>query len=165
MHFPGERPWALRWETISRAVSFEGKRVIELGCNLGLLSIHARLAGAASVVAVDHNQRVLDAASKAAAVFGAEVIFHRIDFDQDADWEVRLGTGDLVTALSLTYWLRDKDRIWSYLAQFSEVLFEGHEPAEEIKSRLKAHGFAVVEELGVSERNRIIFHATRRIPS
>jgi SAM-dependent methyltransferase len=164
MHFPGERPWTLRWETISRKVSFRGKRVVELGCNLGLLSIQACLAGAETVVAADHNQRILAAAAKAAALFGAEVIFRQIDFDKDADWESSLGTGDLVSALSLTYWLRDKERLWRYLARFPEVVFEGHEPAEEIELRLRAHGFTVIERLGVSERNRVIFHAMRRIP-
>ena len=163
MHFPGERPWALRWETISREVSFQRKRVVELGCNLGLLSIHASLAGAETVVAADHNQRVLNAAAKAATLFGANVTFRQVDFDQDADWESSLGTGDLVSALSLTYWLRDKERLWSYIARFPEVVFEGHEPAEEIEHRLKTLGFTVIERLGVSERNRVIFHARRQI--
>jgi tRNA A-37 threonylcarbamoyl transferase component Bud32 len=162
MNFPGERPWVLRWEMISRAVSFRGKRVVELGCNLGLLSIHASLVGAGTVVGADHNQQILDAAAKAAAVFCAEVTFRQVDFDHDADWETRLGTGDLVTALSVTYWLRDKERLWNYIGRFPEAVFEGHEPAEEIRTRLKARGFAVIEELGVSERNRIIFHAMRR---
>ncbi len=161
LHLPGERPWVLRWEIISRAVSFRQKRVVELGCNLGLLAIHASLAGARDVVGADNNPRVLDAARKAAAVFGAKVTFRLIDFDRDQAWECGLGPGDLVTALSVTYWLQDKRRLWAYLAQFPEVIFEGHEPPEEIEGEFKARGFTAIGRLGVSERNRVIFHATR----
>jgi SAM-dependent methyltransferase len=165
LHLPGERPWVLRWEIISGAVSFRGKRVVELGCNLGLLAIHASLAGARDVIGVDNNPRVLDAARKAAAAFGAKVAFRLVDFDRDQAWEPSLGPGDLVTALSVTYWLHDKQRLWTYLAQFPEVVFEGHEPPEEIEGELKSRGFAMISRLGVSERNRVIFHATRPAPS
>ena len=147
LHFPGERPWSLRWDVISRAVSFRGKRVVELGCNMGLLSIHARLSGAEAVVGADYNQRVLNAAMKAADVFGAEVTFRKIDFDNDDDWEEALGAGDLVTALSLTYWLHDKERLWRYLASFSEVIFEGHEATEDTEQRFRLKGFSAVHRL------------------
>ncbi len=164
MHFPGERPWVLRWEMIARGVSFRGKRLVELGCNLGLLSIHANLAGATAVVAADSNREVLDAAVKVAAILGGEVEFRQIDFDQTVDWEAQLGRGDIVTALSLTYWLRDKDRLWHYLAGFPEVIFEGHEPAEEVERRFRTLAFDRIERLGVSERNRPVFHAWRSFP-
>lgn len=38
VNFPGERPWMLRWERIRKSVDFKGKRLLELGCNMGLLS-------------------------------------------------------------------------------------------------------------------------------
>ncbi len=161
VHFPGERPWVLRWELVSRGVEFKGKRVVELGCNLGLLAIHAKQAGASKVVATDHNHQVVDAARRLSIVMDVEVDYHQADFDRDDNWETRLGGGDLVTALSLTYWLKDKDRLWSYLAGFKEVIFEGHESREEILARFGAHGFQSVKTLGVSDRNRVLFYASR----
>jgi hypothetical protein len=41
INFPGERPWVQRWNSLRANVNFKGKRFLELGCNLGLLSIHA----------------------------------------------------------------------------------------------------------------------------
>jgi hypothetical protein len=160
-HLPGERPWPLRWEMLVAAVSFRGKRIVELGCNLGLLAIHARMAGGASVVAVDCNPVVIAAGRELAAICGVEVDFGKVDFDRDAEWEKRLGEGDLVTALSLTFWLQDKERLWRYLGRFAEVIFEGHEPAAEIENRFRQLGFAHVTPIGRSERSRVVFHACR----
>lgn len=161
INFPGERPWVLRWEIIRRQVHFEGKKLVELGCNMGLLSLHACLAGAAQAMAADHNAKIIEAAQKIAAVFAAPIVFRRVDFDQGSEWEATLGEGDVVTALSLTYWLKDKERLWRYLARFPEVIFEGHEPAAEVEDRFATFGYASVTRLGVSERNRVVFYAKR----
>ncbi len=160
-HLPGERPWPLRWEMLEAAVPFRGKRVVELGCNLGLLAIHARLAGAATAVGADCNPAVVTAGRELAALCGTEVRLETVDFDRDEAWEQKLGDGDIVTALSLTYWLADKDRLWRYLARFSEAVFEGHEPPDEIEHRFRQLGFARVTKLGRSERSRIVFYACR----
>ncbi|MCH8950287.1 MAG: phosphotransferase, partial [Chloroflexi bacterium] len=61
-HFPGERSWYLRWESIRRAVSFEGKRLIELGSNMGLLSSFAMIHGAKSATGVDYDRLIVDSA-------------------------------------------------------------------------------------------------------
>lgn len=161
IHFPGERPWALRWEMIRRAVEFKGKRVVELGCNLGWLSVSARRAGAVEVTGADINPKVLEAAQLLASALDTEARFVRADFDADPDWETLLGEGEVVTALSLTYWLKDKARLWRYLARFEEVVFEGHEPEGETQANFAQAGFGVVRVIGVSERNRPVFHAVK----
>ncbi len=160
-HLPGERPWPMRWEMLAQNINFTGRHVVELGCNLGLLSLHARATGAAAVIGADHNQGVVEAAQALAGLLGLEARFEKVDFDRDSDWEARLGAGDLVTALSLTYWLRDKDRLWRYLARFREVVFEGHESPVEVENRLRAAQFNRIARLGVSERGRVLFHAVK----
>ncbi len=161
LHLPGERPWLQRWLAIAKATNFQGKRVIELGCNMALLSCYARLSGAREALAADINAQVLTAATKLSSVLGVEIQTHRIDFDTDAKWEELLGTGDIVTALSLTYWLKDKDRLWRYISKFPEVIFEGHEAIEEVEQRLRAAGFTEITNIGRSERNRPIYHGMR----
>lgn len=161
-HLPGERPWPLRWEMLAAAVSFHGKRVVELGCNLGLLAIHARLAGAATVIAADNNTAILAAGRDLARLCGTEVEFTEVNFDEASAWEQRLGVGDLVTALSVTYWLKDRERVWRYLGRFAEVVFEGHEPREEIEERFRSLGYSHLRVIGRSDRNRIVFHARRQ---
>lgn len=165
VHFPGERPWIMRWHPIDGAVNFRGKRLVELGCNMGLLSIHARLAGASEAVGADASEGIVAAARSAAAAFGVTARFLQADFDADSDWETRVGEGDIVSALSLTYWLRDKDRLWRYLARFDEILFEGHEAEEETRARFRGLGYGQVIDLGFSERCRKLFLARRESPA
>jgi len=165
IHFPGERPWIMRWQLIQRAIDFRSKRLVELGCNMGLLSIHARMAGAVNAVGADASAGVVQAAIRAAEAFGVEARFCVVDFDQSPDWESELGHGDIVSALSLTYWLKDVDRLWRYLARFDAVLFEGHESEEQVRARFRELGYADVQDLGWSERRRKVLLARRHGPS
>jgi len=162
IHLPGERPWIMRWHAIARTVDFRGKRLVELGCNMGLLSIHAQLTGATSAVGADINEDVVRAARMAATIFGVNAQFLIVDFDNHADWEEQLGGGDIASALSLTNWLHDKDRLWRYLGRFREVLFEGHERDEDTRARLAGLGFDRIAEVGLSERQRMVFHASKK---
>lgn len=99
IHFPGERPWAYRWEMIERKVSFCGKRFVELGCNMSLLAIHAALYGAEKCTAVDINERVLDAAATLSKAFSTEISYHKINFDSSEQWEEKLRNHDIASAL------------------------------------------------------------------
>lgn len=161
LHLPGERPWIMRWHAISTVVDFRGKYLVELGCNLGLLSVFARLVGADGASGADASKGVVKAAGMAAEAFGVDVRHVTADFDRDDDWEHRIGGGDIVSALSLTYWLKDKDRLWRYLSRFPEVIFEGHEPESETHARFASLGYGDVVEVGLSERNRMVFYARR----
>jgi len=50
-HFPGERPWNERWNRLKNVSGYSGKTILELGCNMGLLSIHLlKEAGAAKCI-------------------------------------------------------------------------------------------------------------------
>jgi hypothetical protein len=163
-HFPGERPWALRWHHISRCVDFAGKRVLELGCNLGLFSAFANRMGAAACTGVDADGDILDGARRVAEALGAEVTFRQVDFDSAEDWEADLAGHDLVLALSVINWVDDKDRFRRFLAGHDEVLFEGHESADVDRAMLREIGFDEVALVATSERNRPVYHAQRTQP-
>ena len=67
LRLPGERPWAVRWRVLRQITALRGRRVLELGCNLGLLSIFLlKEAGAAAALAVDRDPLILEAAAQAA---------------------------------------------------------------------------------------------------
>ena len=161
VNFPGERPWMLRWEHLKRAVDFEGKRFLELGCNLGLLSTHARLNGASYCLGLDIDSDILSAAQTAAAALGADVKFIQQNLDSTNDWENDLSGFDLVSALSVLHWVSDKDRVWRFLANHREVLYEGHESSGEAVARLRALGFTQVSVLTLSDRGRELIHAVK----
>ena len=163
MNFPGERPWLHRWHQVRKGVDFSGKRFLELGCNMGLLSIHAKLSGAESCLALDRDADILQAARLAAQAFGAVVEFNQADLNAMDQLEAQLGEPgarfDIVSALSVMYWVKDKARMWRFLSRFSELLYEGHESESEAVQLLRNAGFTNVKRLGTTERNRPVFLA------
>jgi len=160
-HFPGERPWALRWGQIAGRVDFTGKRVLELGCNLGMFSSFARHAGAPACTGVDAEADILDGARLVAEAMGVENDYRQINFDSPEDWESQLAGHDLVMALSVVNWVADRERFMTFLGRHSECIFEGHGPDDQEQAELRSAGFNHVEVIAISERNRPVYHATR----
>jgi len=160
INFPGERPWIIRWERIRRSLDFKGKRLLELGCNMGLLSIHAKLSGAAACLGIDIDKEILRAAELASRAFGTDVVYRQLDLADSFPWEEELSGFDVVSALSVLHWVKDKKRVWSFIAQHKEVLYEGHESEHEAEVELRQAGFTHIVRLGTTERNRQMFYAS-----
>jgi len=164
LRFPGERPWAERWSVLRAIAPCRGRRVLELGCNLGLLSIFLlREGGAGAALAVDRNAPILAAAAMAARAFGVRPEFRRIDFDHDPDWETRVLAfrPDVVFALSVLNWVADKARLLAFLGRCEELIYEGHDSALVERRRLRAAGFTTIELVATSERGRPILHGRK----
>jgi SAM-dependent methyltransferase len=163
VHFRGDRPWALRWESIRRAVDFRGKRLVELGCNMGLLSSFARIHGASSAQGVDYDPQLVDAAKLVALALDSGAEFERVDLASSEPWEERVGSGDIVSALSLMHWLSPdvQERVLRFLGKHREVLYEGHDPLEVETARLRRAGFTTVRVLATTERERVLLYGSR----
>jgi len=161
--FPGEREWTERWAMLREATETRGRRVLELGCNMGLLSTSLLRAGAAATLGVDHDPDIVEAAREVAAAHGVTPEFQTCDFDAPEAWEERLLAfrPDVVFCLNVTHWLRDPARMFAFLGRAPEVVFEGHDPYEIEVQRLRDAGFTDVRLLGVSERGRCVLHARR----
>lgn len=157
-HYPGERAWYHRWEAIKRSVDFSGKSLLELGCNLGLLSSFATLYGATEAVGVDMDPMILRAASLVASTLGASARFEKADLSQ-GDWEEQLGGRDIVAAMSVVHWLPDPRRVLEFLGQHREIIYEGHDSLDEEQRRLQALGFLHCKVLMETERGRFLIHA------
>lgn len=161
INFPGTRPWIMRWERIRKNVDFRGKSMLELGCNMGLLSIHAKLSGAIRCLGIDSDADSLQAARLASRAFGTDVEYRHVNLDGSASWEEELKGFDIVSALSVVHWIRDKERAWSFISKHKEVIYEGHESEQEAKSNLRKAGFTQIVSLGRSERIRQVFYASQ----
>lgn len=158
-HFPGERPWNERWNRLKNVSGFSGKTILELGCNMGLLSIHLlKEAGAAKCIGVDHDKKILESAKLISEVFEVNPVFKQINFDSTKDWESDLLSSNInvVFALNVLNWVYDKDRFLKFLSNFPEIIFEGHDTTEVERKRFEQVGFNTIEEIGYSERERII---------
>jgi len=160
---PGERPWEDRWRLFKEAIDWPRARILELGCNLGLLSTFAKLNGAEDALGVDADGDILKANRLVQQAFGTHYRTLQCSFDDSRSWEEELAAfrPTVVTALSVLNWVAQKDRFMRFLGRFDKVLFEGHE-SEVIESRrLEAVGFNHVELLAKSERQRPVILAYR----
>lgn len=160
-HFHGERSWIFRWHEISKKVNFKGKRVLELGCNLGLFASFARREGAQECVGVDHDTTILEGARLVSKAFHTDNEFYLADFDADEQWEDMFCNFDLVIAFSVVNWLKNKERFLTFLGKHNEVIYEGHESLNIEFGRLRNAGFNQIEIIMVSERNRAILWASK----
>ncbi|HSW56712.1 MAG TPA: phosphotransferase [Ignavibacteriaceae bacterium] len=163
-HFPGERPWTDRWNVLKAISDYSGKTIIELGCNMGLLSIFLlKEAKAKKCIAVDGDKKILRSAELISNVFQVQPEYFQIDFDSKEDWESKLMQykPDIVFALNVLNWVKDKERFLSFLAKAPEVIFEGHDLPEIEKNRFLKLGFTKIEEIGYSERKRIILRCRK----
>ena len=164
IRFPGERPWQPRWERLRRVTIYAERRVLELGCNMALLSTFAlKDAGARAALAVDADPAILEAAAKVAAALKVAPTFSKVDFDRDPGWEEQLERfrPDVVIALSVLHWVRDKARFLAFLGRFDEVVFEGHDSARTERRRLCEAGFTAVDLIDTSERGRPLLLARK----
>lgn len=160
-HFPGERAWYTRWDAIRQNVEVEGKSVLELGCNMGLLSTFASLSGATSAHGVDYYADIIDAARRVARGLGADATFDQLDLMSPQPWEVDLGGRDIVTALSVVHWLPEKERVLKFLGTHQELIYEGHDTLDIESARLRALGFDRIDVILESERDRHVLHARK----
>ncbi len=163
-HFPGERPWNERWNRFESITDYSGKTILELGCNMGLLSIHLlKEARAAKCIGVDHDKKILESAKLISEVFGVDPVFMQINFDSNKNWESELLSHNIniVFALNVLNWVNDKDRLLKFLSNFPEVIFEGHDTTEVERKRFGQIGFNTIEEIGYSERERIILRCRK----
>ena len=161
IHFPGQRPWPLRWDAIHKNVDLRNKRFLELGCNMGLLSIHAKLSGAEMCHGVDIDLDITKAAKLVAKAFDSEIIFSNVDLDLHENWESKLSNYDVVSCLSVFYWIKDKPRLSKFLSGFKEIIFEGHATGKEDIEFVKSLGFSSVTTIAITERNRPLIHGTK----
>ena len=164
-HFPGERPWMDRWDVLKRVADYRGKRILELGCNMALLSSFLlKEMGAAEAMAVDVDEAILLAAEHLSQAFGVRPRLVQQDLDDPAPWEERLAAfePDIVFALNVLNWVADKKRLMAFLGRFEEVIFEGHERVAVEAKRFEDVGFPSIEFVGVSERGRGILRCRKR---
>jgi len=163
-HFPGERPWNERWNRLKNVSGYSVKTILELGCNMGLLSIHLlKEAGAAKCIGVDHDKKILESAKLISEVFEVKPVFKQVNFDSAKDWESDLLSYkiDIVFALNVLNWVNDKDRFLKFLSNFPEIIFEGHDTTEVERKRFEQIGFNTIKKIGYSERERIILRCRK----
>lgn len=163
-HFPGERPWEKRWEVFRAITNYSNKRILELGCNMSFLSCFLlKENNAAAALGVDIDANILESAKLVSSVLGVHPDYRQQDFDSMDDWEKKLKefNPDIVFALNVLNWVKDKERFMNFLGFFSEVVFEGHDDFKTESHRFISRGFKDIKLVGMSERKRPIIHCRK----
>lgn len=145
----GERDCAHRWAVLSPDV--KGKRVLDLGCNLGYFANRALEEGAASVFAVDRDRAIVEAAKEFYPSLDGNCV--RMDLDKT----LPEGEYDVCFCLSIWQHLRDGKRPLLKMLKRIPVIY--WEDANFTKTDLEQQGFGV-ERLARSERGRNLFKLT-----
>lgn len=162
--FPGERPWLERWNVLKDITDYRNKRILEIGCNMGLLSIWIlKEKGGAAALGVDADANILESAKLVAAARGVSFDVAQIDLDSNRNWERRLEqyNPDIVFALNVLNWVRQKQRLLEFLGQFNEVIFEGHDKLSNEVNRFTRLGFENIKMVAVSDRNRPVIYCRK----
>ena len=158
VHFDGARSWPLRWNRITEVVDFRNKAVVDLGCNLGILTTFSMIAGARSATGVEADAELIDAARDVAAAFGVPATFLQKDLGSTESWEDDVAGADLVVAMNIMEWVSDRPRLLKFIGLHKEVLYEGHEALGVECERLRSVGFGHIELVTVSDLGRAVLY-------
>jgi len=94
----GGDSWGVIWDEIRCKIEFRDKRVMELGGSLGLGPVHARLAGAQSVISIVESDASMRIGENAVSFFGVD----RVRFEKSSgEKSERRAEGDIGLALSI----------------------------------------------------------------
>jgi len=128
---------------------------------MGLFSTFIRLSGASRAVGLDIDPDIIKAAGMIAEAFDVDNVYQVQNLDDPKPWEEQYKGFDLVFALSVMNWVKDKNRLLAFLAKHQEIVYEGHDNFEIEYDRLSSCGFRNVEIVSVSERGRVVFYAKK----
>jgi SAM-dependent methyltransferase len=159
-HLEGDRPWLDRWKLIRGIMDYKDKKILELGCNMGLLSIYLlKELKAKSCTGVDKTKDILEAADYIASAYEVEPEpkFVALNFNNDDEpYEETLGTDyDVIFALSMFKYIKRKgkgDRFLNYISEFPHLIYEGHEENHIEIKRFENRGFKNHKIIGNTER-------------
>lgn len=155
--YPGERLWTERWNSLREITDYSGRRILELGCNMGLLSSYImKFEDAQGALAVDRDANIINSAKIVNKALQVDVEHLIVDFDSKETWETKLVEyqPDIVFSLNVLNWVEDKERFLKFLGNFNTLIFEGHEELEIESKRLRNIGFKTISVINRSERNR-----------
>lgn len=166
---PGERPWDVRWNIIKRAgIQFNNKKIVEFGCNMGLLSTFLCYEfNPQRVVGFDRDEVIVECAKLVAEAFNVAPAFYNFKLGtgekgSESGWADLLGyDNDIVFLLSVFKYFSasSQDAIMEFLVQnnYPVLVYEGDKYLDAELNKFRSAGYNQVRKIGVSERNRPMF--------
>ena len=158
------RDWGFIWDYIAHRVDFVNKTVVDLGSGMGAVGVFACLGGAVSVIGLDDDQNLVDAATHFSAGLQIDVAtFRRIDGLTQAATLDQLPAGDILSLLSTRTEGLPREALLRRMTDFNEILWQTNAPEQAIAD-LRSHGFEITEILVGGAIGRKIIYARGGAP-
>jgi hypothetical protein len=156
------RDWGFIWDYIANRVDFTGKSVVDLGSGMGAVGVFAALGGARSIVGLDDDSNLIQAAEHFSAGLQIETTRH-VQVDRLAQTATldKLPAGNILTVLSTRTEDLPRESLLARMADFDEILWQTPAP-ERAVADLHAHGFEAVDVLVDGALGRKIIYAAKR---
>lgn len=116
---------AVKWSKLKPLIDFQGKSVIDLGCNEGFYCHEAMRGGARRVIGVDINPHRIEKATFASSVLGFDAIQFKCMTAYDVTQETLEGRFDLALLLGMLHRVPDPFSLIIKAAELADnVVFE-----------------------------------------
>ena len=164
-YLTGERDWEARWAKMRPALlracggTLEGKRILELGHNMGLLSIWAAREGAICT-SVELQPDIQEASRIIADVFEVSDRCNWVNANMSS-WLPEGEEFDVVTCCRLMYHVPNKGNLIKAMGHGKALLYEGHDDRFIEDARIQQAGYPNVEVIYKTERNTELFLGTK----
>ncbi len=149
--YEGERNWDSRWNLIKDIYEYKNKRILDIGCNTGItLTYMKKFRNASYCLGVDMPDELLIKTNKTNTIVAAKLLddafqvkndYLQIDLNKSL-YETTIGYNfDLVIVMSILKWIEDKNRFLDYIGNFKTIIYEGHEPDDEVINMFKIRNY------------------------
>jgi SAM-dependent methyltransferase len=159
-----QRDSAKRFARFGVSQRLRGKRVLDLGSNVGAMAFSALALGVESVRGIEYDDEKVRVANRIARFAGVDdrVSFERGDIDA---LTAEVGTYDVVFCLAIEAHVKDPERLYRLLGEVTSdtLLFEGNAGCDIVlvQERLKSAGFSVIESCGMCDDDAIVANNNR----
>jgi SAM-dependent methyltransferase len=156
----GSRDMEYRYEFMGLPESMEGKTVLDIGCNVGMICMEAKNRGASRVVGLDYDKKIITTAKKFFVENNCDVEFYNFNVNDGFDALQKLiGVDKFDYVFALAIWGTVKKPIlWEMINYYcaDTCWMEGHNKErgkeEEIRQELEDNLiFSNLEFLGNTE--------------
>ena len=158
--YKGERDWYARWNLL-KDIEYENKRILDIGCNTAItLTYLKKFKNVKYCLGVDMPDELLLKTNKANTIIAAKKLDEAFQVSNDylqidlnnSNYENKIGSNfDIAIVMSILKWIDDKKRFLNYLKNFNNIIYEAHEPDNEIISLFKEIGFNEYKILGKTQ--------------
>ena len=163
INFEGDREFYPRWQEITN-FNFEGKKILDIGSNIGLIGIFLiHFKGAESVTFLEHDSASCQIIKKLSESLGIKNKIKVINKDfNKINLERTLGINyDKVIMLSSFKYFDDKPKAMNYFNNFNSILFDGDDPEyeEEYENYFLDFNFKSKKICRIDDnRERMLYH-------